>query len=689
MIGQLFCGLIKWGFILALPLLAFDWLRNSLGSSISGSISYQLGVVPLSDAGMFIGEFFRALMPGLVLMSIWGGGYKAGFGTKIHFQVVSLVSLCLCFVGIYGNIMGVYGSLYAAAKDGCEKLYMPGVGGGVLAAIVLLVVFFLFVSGPVHHHIDKDGRRVLKFGRYRSRFASSFELWWWPLNSVFNQKGLIVGERCRIDLEPDWTANPVMSAVANLSSACGIPLSGGGYAPLIRINPKGHFALIGGSGSGKTTGFIEPNLRAIHDTSFVVLDLKGELWRNTSKIRELWGRRELFLDPTDSTTWGCNLVAGMGRDPYTRDTDAAKCCGWLEGVTGKGESGGGNSMFSRLGWMLTRGTMVGVMARATAEGRDWSLSEVASIFMQPEPVVMATLNQLIMEHPECRQQIEGAMVEAKETFSGVIANAKSALADFASPTGARLFSGAADRNFEIEDLLDGNTDLYIRVDRDLLPQLAGGLQIMIGAITSRVATMCKNKHPLTKGGSLRNQMVFFLDEAPQLFGGAKNCAIMAGIEVARGWNIVFFVCCQSRGQIYDAYGKEKGKVFEDSCIVKIYIQIEDDETCKLLETQSGLVSVETRSVNEGQSGSTSFGAGGGLNESRGLQLGEDKEALLPAWMIRQMRVDSAGVPNEAILMIRGRKMARVGVCRWYRRPSMLWLDRIGKEAGPVIGPSYQ
>ena len=123
-----------------------------------------------------------------------------------------------------------------------------------------------------------------------------------------------------------------------------------------------------------------------------------------------------------------------------------------------------------------------------------------------------------------------------------------------------------------------------------------------------------------------------------------------------------------------------------SCFCRCYIGVEEITTLEMLEKQGGLVSIESHSVNQGESAPAASTAG--VNESHSTNVGEQNVPLISVPQIRQMSCDERGVPEEQLIMTRSRTMIRVGTARWYRRPSLVWAAKVAAEAGPTVGPRY-
>ena len=668
--------------------------KTSLKAALATGVSY-LAFSPLQDLaqeagvaaasslcasandfaiGSYVFNTLEAFVPGAAILGAFCTAYALGYGERLHLRLATTAVVALSFLRPWaeftylfpnkGDVLTLNGAAWFA-----DHANYASWGGAATAAILLGGLFQMVSKGPRRHR-RIGGRVIIPNGAWQDRWATMLELWW--NQRAGWKRGLIIGERYRRDLEPNWQDSPIGALLAKLP----LPLTGGGRAPLVRVNPKGHLLTISGSGGGKSSGYAIPNLLVVMDSSFIAMDISQELWRETSRVRELAGRRVLYLDPSDESSWGVNIVAGLGRNAATRDSDAKRVCGWIKSNQKAAGSSGGE-MFATLGWVLVQGVIISEMERAGSDG-EWALGSVAEIVQLPSAELDVVLTDIYANCPAARQLIGQVLgIKAPETRAGIFANAASYLELFASPSGNRLFSGRADRVFKIGDLLEGRTDLYIRMPRDLIPLYAGGLQLFLGAVNSEIE----------RRGKLKSPLVYLLDEFPQIAGRGTSCAIMLGIETMRKYNVVYWLFAQSRGQYYDIYGEERGKVLEDSCQLRMYIGVEDPSTCEMLSTACGSVTVRQETLTSGESGQSATHDGGGTSKNSGHSEQGQREPLVSVAEIRRMSVYD-DVPDEQIIMQRGRRPARVGVCRWYRRPAIKWLhgQAIGRvAAGPTVG----
>lgn len=103
---------------------------------------------------------------------------------------------------------------------------------------------------------------------------------------------------------------PQLSQTAVSGDFCGSYRDGDGVLRAVYSGTNGHMMGVGGTGSGKTTGCVEPNIRFLSSKKnkpcFIITDPKGELFsRNALHLKEQGYRIFLlnFKDPAHSDGW--------------------------------------------------------------------------------------------------------------------------------------------------------------------------------------------------------------------------------------------------------------------------------------------------------------------------------------------------------------------------------------------------
>ena len=683
MISRLIIFCAKWALIAMVPIFLFSFLQK-VGRDWGIGLCQYIGV-PTNDQsiGTFFFDFPQVFLPAATFLGTVCAAYLSGIGSRMTLRIATVIAAGIAAWPIWVDVGRVFPANRAAIFSywSYYEQYGDLMLGTVLAvSAALLVGIFLVISqGPRRLQQSKDGRVIDKNGPWRGKYDTMFALWWrhfWARND-----GIVIGERYERCKEINWDQTPWGSAVAWVCKTLSISIIGGGSAPLIRANPKGHLLTLAGSGAGKSTGYAIVNLLLGWWKTWIVMDISSELWRATARVRELLGRRVVYINPSDPDTWGCNVVANLGKTPETRDVDAKKIIGWIKSQQAAG-GGGGNEVFTDHGWSITQAIIMIEMIRSERENRPWSLATVAQILLSAD--IEAQIQGFYLAYPEVADLLGPVLATAAvETRSGYYANATKNMKTVADATGKRLWSGWARRNFELTDLIRGGTDLYIRMNTDDLPMFKSGLQLFFGALNTEIRRACESENPeFCKGDKLREQLVYLLDEFPQIASRGESCTILQGLETMRKYNVIYWLFAQFRGQYLDVYGKDRGATVDECSYIQMFVAVQNPEQAQQLAARAGKVSVKLVGESKGESAG---GGGKGMSENVGQNTSTQKDDLVSPEDIMMMCTTDE-VPDEQLIVQRGKPIARVGICRWYRRPSLVWLHKLGKAAGPVVGP---
>jgi type IV secretion system protein VirD4 len=354
--------------------------------------------------------------------------------------------------------------------------------------------------------------------------------------------GFVVSGAKRIDAErsaskiygsTDWTT---ARELASLSKGIEI-----GFDPetrrRVRVGVEGNLLTIAPPRSGKTSGFIIPNLtypepEAWHGPA-VVIDPKGDAYVATKKRREAIGKRVRCLDPLGlvggKDRW--NPLAKIDGDDvlYMQSVARALLPTEIETTT--------------TGAYFTNGAVdliVGAMIVAISDGHPDFVEAAALLFDRPrfrerlsrsmDPATIAALNILDMDD-KSRDPIEATAKQATQWLRD-----------------KRMRSVVQAHTFEMTDLLDGNTDLFIVLPADdrkktLAPYVRWLLAELFMAFRS---------------GPKAERVVVFIDEANIL---GNFSALLDGAGELPGYGVSLWTFWQSRNQIIQTYGEPGARVF--------------------------------------------------------------------------------------------------------------------------------
>ena len=438
---------------------------------------------------------------------------------------------------------------------------------------------------------------------------------------------------------------------------CGIPIRAEYKNGKLHVNMYGpiHALVIGTTGSGKTTQFVDPMIQILSETGkhpcFVVSDPKGEILENHgNKLKKLGYRILVFdlRDPFKSTCWNpmsrpydlnyeaCHLmdkvVTHVGEDPRRTNLILASKMYYNEWWELDGYAFGVKSDLEN----YIGGKKQKLKNDAFEDLRDIAAT-LCPIASQNDPIwergardmVLATMLAMLedSENPEL------GMTKEKFNFFNLskILNTKDADPYNPIKTIQEYFQGRDQLSLSVQfanQIISNNektASSYMGVVTDRM-SIFGDTGICYStsinemnlnnfcdqptALFIKIPDEKQTRYPIAtmfisqlykilvdiaqkKGGALPRDTFFVLDEFGNL---PKIEGFDAMITVARSRKIWFVLILQSYAQLTIKYGQEVARTVEDNCNIHIYIASNDRETQKKFSERCGNISVETKNV---------------------------------------------------------------------------------------------
>jgi len=178
---------------------------------------------------------------------------------------------------------------------------------------------------------------------------------------------------------------------------------------------------------------------------------------------------------------------------------------------------------------------------------------------------------------------------ADETYSGVMANLSESSRFLSDP---QIKTATATSSFTMEDLVAGNTTVYVVIPPDRIDTQKTWLRVVIAAATHSV------KRPKTVRRSGK-RCLFLIDEFPAL-GRVED--LPRDIATISGFGVDFALIVQGLDQLKDHYGEARGTIL-GNCAYKWFCNVNDLDSAKYLSESLGKRTVETVSESD------SFSAG--------------------------------------------------------------------------------
>jgi type IV secretion system protein VirD4 len=422
-----------------------------------------------------------------------------------------------------------------------------------------------------------------------------------------------------------------------------VRLRGGPSAPIIvRLPDQGipHLAAFGASGSGKSTCYVIPNLRAgqVRD-AVVVLDPKGEIFLATAKFRARHLHHQIIrIDPFNIAPSKQFPAQGFNPLSLTDPTsplavdDARRLASAL--VVRNPNS---TEPFWENGAQIFIQAMIAFLF-AKAGGKEATLNSLRDILCSP--VALKQAIRVMQDAPEF-QGLLSRMAGQLRSFQGKTRSSTMAVVntqlDFLDslPVAATL----AQTTFDPRQLLRGGITIYLCLPVDRIRELTGLQRIFITSLINMI---------FQAGESRTRRIRFYLDEAVTL---GEIDALYNAVVYGRSFGIRLFFLFQSASQVELCFPKSKADDFR-ATVGSLWCGTSDFRSAQEISQWIGQTAAHTYSTqtshNSGTSSNTSSqGPSQGINSgySRSDTLNETARALIRPEEVLQLS------PAEAIVLL--------------------------------------
>lgn len=353
--------------------------------------------------------------------------------------------------------------------------------------------------------------------------------------------------------------------------------------------------VIGGSGSYKTQSVVYTNV--IHETqaSMFVADVKGEIFENTSVIKEKQGYEVKVINFIDMFLSNCYNPL----DYVRKETDATVVANKIVESRNTGEK---KDIWYLSQVALLRSLILYVVndlhpLKRNVEGIIEVLRNFDSKIAEGEDE--AELDRLFLslpyDHPARVSYEMGYKKSEDKVRSGIIITLLTTLADFTSEA-VRRFTRRSD--FFLGDLGRKKTILYLILD-PLDSTWSGLINLFIAQLHSELFRVGDEN-----GSKLYIPFKEVLDEAANL-GKLPN--FVNYLSLCRGYGISAILIVQNLSQFEELYGKNGLYSILGVCSTKVILKAAEYETAEYISKTLGEATVEneSRSTNTGGHGTTS------------------------------------------------------------------------------------
>lgn len=344
------------------------------------------------------------------------------------------------------------------------------------------------------------------------------------------------------------------------------------------LSEDGHVFIIGGSGSGKTSGLIIPTLLANPETPAFVLDIKGELH---SKAVKRGDRRVVVFDPDD--------IRAAGYDPLYRLRGREDEQVLIETMRGIAISlipmPKGKDPF----WILSaKNLLTGLLIYYYRGGLQEFIDLVDEILQRPvEEAVEDVLDHSAPDAVE-RKYIAQFSVMAEETLGGIVAELNNHLVIFVNDFPLRY----ALRNNPIRAsplVLEQGQSFYLAIQEHKLTAYADVLQLILNQFLSELEKRSETAAPV----------LFVIDELPRIVSAGKLDRLLDGVRTLRSRNVTLVLVSQSVEGLMSAYTEAEVTDLISNCSYVVVLSASSEKTQRMVGNWCG----QFREIRKGWSGS--------------------------------------------------------------------------------------
>ena len=355
--------------------------------------------------------------------------------------------------------------------------------------------------------------------------------------------------------------------------------------PPVELITDRHLILYGPNGSGKTRGFVYPNVLKLLDWSLVILDFKGEIYEKTAQFRREAGSKIVAINPfkvRGIPSNGYNPVSALSSN--FEDPNFIDECDAIANILSPAINSGDNKHFDEAAQDLIS---IPLLDTYRISDRKRTLSYVRRFVNLPDPELQTEMREISKEADLAGfYELEGrtsrflSIDGADKELKSIISTARTKLRWLDSkPIADDLMTGSYDWN----GMKKKPTVVYIILPANRIYQHRGWLKLILHSILARLTNdPVESKVPI----------MFLLDEAAQIAGIPiieENMAMLRsfGIKIASLYQD-YPQAALSLGARVDSYIANAGAL--------ISYAPQDMKTSKMLTERSGVTMEYTTSL---------------------------------------------------------------------------------------------
>jgi type IV secretion system protein VirD4 len=354
------------------------------------------------------------------------------------------------------------------------------------------------------------------------------------------------------------------------------PIVGRAGWSFLRFNKDGMITVFAPMGAGKGVGIVIPNLLS-YPGSIVCTDIKGENYAITARQRRKFGTVRV-LDTTRPESSDSFNPLDMIRVGTWNERDDAEALAKLM-VTPDGHDSHWDSKAEGLLACLILHTVQLDPDRRT-------LSHLRTLSTLAPESLHELLQYISTSGTRAAAELATSFLSmgGSEEFKSILSNAEKATRVWSSGSPAAEIS--SDSTFQLADLIDSTTTLYLIVDEEKLNVYAGFLRVMVGSVINTMTRAKEMKRP-------KHKVLLLLDEAAAL-GNLEP--LERGVGYLRAYCTPMLIF-QDMTQLRDLYRRSGSFLANATC--KVFFNVADLDAARFVSEMIGQTTTVSR--NEGTS----------------------------------------------------------------------------------------
>lgn len=389
------------------------------------------------------------------------------------------------------------------------------------------------------------------------------------------------------------------------------------------IREDAHYLILGGAGSGKSSGIIIPTLLCNPDSSSFILDIKGELSEKAVKAGD---ERIRIFNPQDRGQWGY--------DPFFNLTDSSTEQEQFEVMQ--------SISFSLITlpadikdpfWKNSaRNMLTGLFLYHYRQGRHDMAAIVDEILGRPIADSVSDAMENAKTASICYKYLVQFSNMSEETISGIFAELANALAIFATDADIRYALSVNPRRVNPQMLEDGYS-IFLVIREDKLSAYYNLLQLIINQTLAELEKRPEDARPV----------IFMIDELPRILSAGKIERLLDASRTLRSRRVRLVLVTQSLEALEIAFCENEAVDLLSNCSYKIILDSSSSKSQKLVCDWAGTYKERKQSVSGQRQRTTSY---------------EDKDILRPSDL---MTLDRSG----ELILISPYGYNRIEKCPYY------------------------